>query len=249
MKKKEKKWTRKCPKCGKILYHTTKSYRDRAEKKGRVCWSCNNKGKNNPHDGKSNYDIWKEKYGEEVANELLTHKNIIISDTRINLGLSKGKNNPMYNKYFFDMWKEKYGEEIANEMFKVTRQKMRNSNLGENNGMFGKKHTHKVKLDGRLRRIKEIEEKHGQIMPNYNPKAIPIILQKAKELEITDLQHAENGGEFQVCGYFVDGYSKEKNIVIEYYEPFHKKQKERDERRKQEIINELNCMFIEIKEN
>ena len=73
---------------------------------------------------------------------------------------------------------------------------------------------------------------------------------KAKELGITDLQHAENGGEYHIkeLGYWVDGYSEEKNIVIEYYESFHEKQKERDERRKQEIIEFLGCKFIEIKE-
>lgn len=100
----------------------------------------------------------------------------------------------------------------------------------------------------RLTTLKNIETRCGQIMPNYNSSAIPIIEQKAKELGIKDLQHAENGGEFTVCGYFVDGYSPRKNIVIEYYEPFHERQKERDERRKQEIINELGCEFIEIKQ-
>jgi hypothetical protein len=72
----------------------------------------------------------------------------------------------------------------------------------------------------------------------------------AIELGITDLQHAENGGEFHIkeLGYWVDGYSKEKNIVLEYYEPFHQNQVERDKRRKQEIIEHLRCQFIEIKE-
>ena len=101
----------------------------------------------------------------------------------------------------------------------------------------------------RIATIKRIEKQKGQCMPNYNLKAISIIREKAKELNITDLHHAETfGGEFQVCGYFVDGYSPRKNVVIEYYEKKHKYQTERDERRKKEIINELNCKFIEIRE-
>jgi len=61
-------------------------------------------------------------------------------------------------------------------------------------------------------------------------------------------EHAENGGEFKVLGYFVDGYSKEKNVVIEYYEKHHKYQANRDKQRKQEIVNYLNCEFIELNE-
>jgi hypothetical protein len=99
----------------------------------------------------------------------------------------------------------------------------------------------------RLSAIKRIENQNGQCIPNYNKSAISIIRAKAKELGITDLQDAETpGGEFQVCGYFVDGRSKEKNTVIEYYEKAHKYKKERDDWRKQEIINELGCKFIEI---
>ena len=69
-----------------------------------------------------------------------------------------------------------------------------------------------------------------------------------EELGITDLQHAENGGEYHIkeLGYWVDGYSKEKNIVLEYYERAHKSQIEKDIRRKQEIINHLGCEFYEI---
>lgn len=106
----------------------------------------------------------------------------------------------------------------------------------------------KMKESGRKRRIREINERCGQIMPNYNPNAISVIREEAEKLGITDLMDAENGGEFQVCGYFVDGYSPTKNIVIEYYEPYHKKQVERDEQRKHEIIKELDCEFIEIRE-
>jgi len=108
--------------------------------------------------------------------------------------------------------------------------------------------TEKHKKELRLSAIKNIKNRCGQVSPNYNPSAIPIILQEAKKYNIKDLQHAENGGEKQVCGYFVDGYSPSRNVVIEYYESFHKNQVKRDERRKNEIIENLGCKFIEIKE-
>jgi hypothetical protein len=94
-------------------------------------------------------------------------------------------------------------------------------------------------------------EEHGHWrLPNYNRRAIVILEQKAKELGIDDLQHAENGGEFRVPGsnYYVDGYSEEKNIVIEYYETRHQKQIEYDDKRQKEIIEHLGCEFLIIKE-
>jgi len=90
----------------------------------------------------------------------------------------------------------------------------------------------------------------SNMYPNYNKSTIPILEQKAKELNITDLQHAENGGEYHIkeLGFWVDGYSKEKNIVIEYYEKSHKYQINRDLQRQKEIVEFLNCEFIIIKE-
>jgi hypothetical protein len=102
----------------------------------------------------------------------------------------------------------------------------------------------------RISAIKRIENSIGQVKPNYNPASIQIIENKAKELGITDLQHAENGGEFYIkeLGYWVDGYSKEKNIVIEYYEAQHKYQIEKDTIRKKDIERILKCKFVIIYE-
>jgi hypothetical protein len=110
-----------------------------------------------------------------------------------------------------------------------------------------------TKKKWRKTRIKNLQkqlEKNGQTLPRYNPSSIPILEKKARELDITDLQHQENGGEFYIkeLAYYVDGYSKEKNIVLEYYEQFHKwgKYPKKDKLRKDEIINHLGCEFYEI---
>lgn len=260
---------RKCPNpdnnlnCKRIIYYIHNSLLNKATRENTVCRSCavygkNNSmygkncsdetkqkiseatrgtnhhfygkkrpemtGKNHPNYGKSNYDRWLEKYGKKEAD-----KRQKITNEK-NSKNNSGKNNPMYGRCAYDIWVEKYGKEEADKRQKIINEKNSKSN--------------------RIRRIEEIKEKHGIFFPNHNKKSIPIIEAKAKELGITDLQHAENGGEFHIkeLGYWVDGYSKDKNIVIEYYEPFHKKQKERDKRRKQEIIDELGCEFIIIHE-
>ena len=67
-----------------------------------------------------------------------------------------------------------------------------------------------------------------------------------------NFQHALNGGEFHVkgIGYLVDGYDKNKNIVLEIDEPHHfdiyGNLKLRDIERQREIENFLHCKFIRI---
>lgn len=63
-----------------------------------------------------------------------------------------------------------------------------------------------------------------------------------------NLQHALNGGEVEICGYALDAYDKEKNIVVEYDEQKHHYDKHgnlsnRDIDRMKRIIKELNCKF------
>ncbi len=61
-----------------------------------------------------------------------------------------------------------------------------------------------------------------------------------------------NGGEYYIkeLGYWVGGYDKEKNIVLEIDEKHHfylyGNRKEKDTRRQKEIENYLNCQFIRI---
>ena len=85
--------------------------------------------------------------------------------------------------------------------------------------------------------------------PNYNPYACEIIDEYGKKNGY-NFQHAMNGGEFTFCGYWVDGYDKEKNVVIEYYEKAHNRDtmKKRDNMREKRIKNYLKCKFIIIKE-
>lgn len=172
---------------------------------------------------------------------------------------NSGKTNPMYG-----VTSPNFGKVMSDER----KRELSIANSGKGNPMYGKSHipetiqkikekrqfqqiTDETRIKLRKSHIERIEKLGVNVFPNYNPSSIPAIEEKAKELGITDLQHAENGGEFYIkeLGYWVDGYSKEKNVVIEYYEPFHNKNIDRDKRRESEIKNYLNCKFIVIKEN
>jgi hypothetical protein len=82
---------------------------------------------------------------------------------------------------------------------------------------------------------------------NFNPKACEY-LNKLNEERGWNLQHALNGGEQRVLRYWLDGYDKKKNIVVEYDEPLHKYKKEYDLNRQIEIIKFLNCDFYRYNE-
>lgn len=83
--------------------------------------------------------------------------------------------------------------------------------------------------------------------PRFNPFACQVIDEYGKKHGY-NFQHALNGGEFRIIGYSVDGYDKDKNVVIEYYENRHKKTLKSDAIRKERIVGHLGCKFIEIKE-
>ena len=156
-----------------------------------------------------------------------------------------GESNPNYNTSYYDRWVEKFGKEIADEMNdRVSKQKARN---GSDNGNYGRK-----KRTEELERMRESAIKRvirqGTAV-GYNPNSIPILEEYANENGY-NIQHAENGGEYQVPNttFFVDAYDVENNVVIEYDENYHlnENQVEKDRKRQQIIGNILKCKFVRI---
>jgi len=121
------------------------------------------------------------------------------------------------------------------------------------NTWTGRTHSQETLTKMRQSTINYIESCNGKCVPRYNKKSIEILNNIAKDLGITDLQHAENGGEYYIkeLGYYLDGYSKSKNIVIEYDEPTHYDSKgilkESDQIRQLQIEELLKCTFIRVK--
>jgi len=225
MKKKLKNYKRNCPKCETELIYKSQKTLNAANKNTSVCNSCRNSGKNNPNyqSGKSKIINYCLDCGNEISQRAYRCKPCSAS----------GKLNPFFNK-----------THNIDTIKKIT---ISNKRRGGGECKSSTRQKHRINL---INKLKQLHPNFPIGSPMYNPNSISIIEQKAKELGITDLQHAENSGEFHIkeLGYWVDGYSKEKNVVIEYYEKFHNRTKERDLQRQKEITKFLNCEFIIIKE-
>ena len=179
--------------------------------------------------------------------------NYMIGKVKVNLNFDEIKKMYVNNKLSLNKISEKLGHSshvIKKELIKNGIHIRDKSKSAKNR--FERDGTKKL----RLRRIKEIEENKlngNQLFPEYNKSSISIIEQYGKEYNY-NFQHAENGGEYYIkeLGYWVDGYDKEKNVIIEYDEKSHYNLdgtlKKRDIRRQREIEGFLGCKFIRIKE-
>lgn len=274
MKKYKIKYSRKCPRCKKELYYKDKYILNVAIKKNRICISCAKKGFKHTDESKmkiseafrgENHPLYGTHRSDETK-EKLRSANL---GKKVKNNIKKKIKNTMLNHYKNEEYKQKHKERMNRpEVKELLSKNSRSSELSVRlkisaglkkskkfQSLFkSKKYLNKLSKSMRIVKIKEIEQKIGKrICPNYNKNSIPILEQKAKELNITDLQHAENGGEFYIkeLGYWIDGYSKEKNIVIEIDEKHHfdiyGNLKEKDIKRENEITNFLKCKFIRIK--
>ena len=95
-----------------------------------------------------------------------------------------------------------------------TKLKISQSHRGKSTNPF----TEETREKMRIARWRQIENLGGG--PMYNPDACNFIDKLNKE-KGWNLRHALNGGEIRICGYSLDGYDKDRNIVFEYDEKEH----------------------------
>jgi len=226
--------TKRCNQCGKEHEFSSKvKYIQSKPTEKYLCKSCAVK---KAHTGKTMSEQTKYDIGTKVKSAW--GRGCYEYATKCSSERWSGENNPMYNSNRTGSLNPFYKKTHTDDTIQTIISKNTNP-------------SNETRLKMRKSAIARIQlGENGEMIPSYNPSSIPIIEAKARELGITDLQHAENGGEYHIkeLGYWVDGYSKEKNIVIEYYEPHHKRQVEKDKRRESEITEYLGCKFIIIKE-
>lgn len=117
----------------------------------------------------------------------------------------------------------------------------------------GKHHSEETKKKLRESTISFIRKTKNFTNPRFNPNSCTYI-DKLNESKDWHLQHAKNGGEKYIDGFWLDGYDKDLNIAFEYDEPTHYEDveanllKDRDIQRMKYIHEKLNCRFFRYNE-
>jgi len=122
------------------------------------------------------------------------------------------------------------------------------------NAVRGKKSSDETKEKLRVAKLNWLDKSGGRNVHNgkfFNRKACEY-LDKLSEESNWNLQHALNGGEVIIGGYSVDGYDKNKNIVVEYDEFRHYDRngnlKLKDIERMNRICQKIQCEFYRYNE-
>jgi len=241
-------YSRNCPICNNEIVYKVKINRDNAEKHQRKCEKCcqNKKYKvciicNKTFRGQG-----------RSCSKLCKHE--VSKMTKFSRYNDSTYNNREKSKI---TCMAKYNVDSVSKVLEVKEKKRLKGRTfpedmsGEKNGMYGKKHTDESKRIMRIKRIDAIN-KNKKCYPGYNVIGCQVIDEYGKNHGY-NFRHALNGGEFYIeyLGYYVDGYDKEKNVVIEYDEAYHfrkGKLRDRDIKRQEEITNYLKCTFIRITE-
>lgn len=151
-------------------------------------------------------------------------------------------------------WENKTAEEIQEIRNKAGKTFSLNLKTGKTvNGFKNHKHTPENKERIRKSTLQYLKKTIGSFKARYSINACKYI-DELNEKFGWNLQHAENGGEVSIAGYFLDGYDKELNIAFEYDEPIHYIDiennilREKDIERQNYIIEKLNCKFYRYNE-
>lgn len=219
----EKKYKRKCPSCNRKLSHTTKYVRDRSKRDNITCRSCSMKGISPWNTGLTKHTDVRMK---ELSYRMIKDNPAKQKNVKLKMGISakkRGRTQPIDFKM----------PEQAKQKQSKTRKELKLS--GEKSGRFGialydiwlnkygkkeanKRESNRIKKI-RLTTLKNIEERAGQVRPNYNFDACKII--EGFNKFGYNFQHAENGGEICVAGYFPDGLDEKRKLIVEIDESYH----------------------------
>ena len=240
-------WFRKCYTCDNLIYYKTEEGLLSAIKRNKngKCHSCKQRGRKAWNKGMTYEQMYGD--GADSIKKKVAHcgeRNGMFGKKHTRSTRTKMKHSWVERKEKgFEPWNKGLTKEDHPSIMQASKRQ-----IGDNNVAKREDVKNKLSISGKNRKIKEIEERNGnQIIPNYNQKACKIIDEYGEQLGY-NFQHAENGSEYKIPGlpYWVDGYDEEKNVVIEYYEKHHEKQQVYDDKRKKQIIEKLNCRFIEI---
>ena len=225
-------YKRNCPKCNKeLLYGYKKSFNE-SGRKNRSCSSCSHRGINNPLFGRCgiNNPRFGKNHNEETKKQM--------SETHI------GERNPMFGKHVSDEAKEKLSK-INKERYNNPGEREKMSKIGEErykNPTMREKTSKLVKL---AMHRPDVRKRHIEAL--HQSKWLKVKTDKG-QLELIEKWN-RLGFNFQLNYqihtdadlFYVDGYDKEHNVVLEYDGKYHNRlgQKQKDLIRQNKIINIL----------
>lgn len=256
----KRKYFRVCKKCRNFMFYGLKT--DLIRRLEGNCMGCRDfSGEKHPMFGRKHTLGSKDKIRVARIGKKLTQE----TKDKIRLKVS-GEKHPMYGKHHTEDTKKKISKANSGDnapcMGRVgklhpffgkrhtedTKKKISLANSGKRMGESNPTRREEVRDKIRLSHNKRREELYGgQSSPNFNVDAC-LYMEELNLKNGWNLTHAMNGGEHYIkeLGYWVDGYDKSRNIVVEFDEPRHYKNGkliEKDEFRHNKIISHLNCEF------
>ena len=217
-------WTRKCPVCENNIIHIDKYSYEKGIKYNKSCTFCSRQktGENNKN------NIRTQEFKDNLSKKMINHPSIKGNKKRGEKIRDKniGRNVLSWHRGSLSIERKCL---ICNKEFLVQPARLNNHHFCSRGCLT------------------EYYHNSGIWKPRFNPKACHLIDIYGEEHGY-EFQHALNGGEFRIkeLGYWVDGYDKIQNIVVEYYEKHHTNKTNilLDNIRKEKIINHLKCKFV-----
>lgn len=253
--------SRECPHCKKLLFYSKGWLMRKAARENAVCKKCSHiLYPRTPSEelkrrlsiaAKKKFAAYTQEQWQKMRDDGHKYGLLQLPLTAEEKIACCGSGNHFYGHTHTPEVRRKIGDRTRGTKLSVTHRMKISAGLKRSGANLGDKNVAKrpeERLRKRLAMIEKLKQEHGQMYPFYNKRACEYFDMLNVERGWT-IQHGENGGEYYVkeLGYWMDGYDKERNIVIEYDEPRHYtvngQLKEKDVRRMHEIIDHLKCSF------
>ena len=216
-------YKRKCPKCSKELTYKWKQSFVKAERNLQVCYAC----RPLHWKGKKHTDETRQKMSESSPRIKSNLGKKFSEEHKKKISIANRGNKSRLGK--------PHTEETKQKMRKVWIDKIHPNTQPSQREKFRQLHHNRV------------ISRSGQITPNYNPLACRLFDEINREMGWNG-QHAENGGEYQIRGWFLDYYESTQNVVIEFDETYHTRtrRQKKDLLKEAEVKETLGCKFYRI---
>lgn len=255
-------WKRHCPKCNKEIIHKNKRSWNKSTTLNKICKSCKNRNRFLSIDSIEKIRKTKRLIDYNILERNCPTCNIILKYKDVKYRRNADKKNRLCKECSIKLLhptKPEYYRKcgICGISIKCARYLKDNNrpcrkcfHVKKNSVPVKEKTKQKLRISYINRMVLTGEFYH----PSYNTNACRLIDEYGKKTGY-NFQHALNGGEYYIknLNYWVDGYDKERNIIIEVDEPKHFDKngnlKSKDIKRMNEIQNNLNCRFIRLKDD